>query len=67
MLYTTNEEYLNEIIKMAEKMLEEVADEESEDGLVVEAHATLECAIEDYQTEGFNFGNKYGAEKYDPS
>ena len=58
MLYTTNEEYLNEIIKMAEKMLEEVADEESEDGLVVEAHATLECAIEDYQTEGFYLGGK---------
>ena len=56
MLYRKNEQYLKEIIEMAEKLLDEVADEESAEGLIAEAHTTLECAIEDYQTEGFYLG-----------
>lgn len=66
MLYTKNEEYLNEIIRMAEKLLAEVADEEAQQG-IADAYDELECVIEDYETEGFNFGDKFGAEKYDPS
>ena len=66
MLYTKNEEYLKEIIRMAQELLAEVADEESQQG-IADAHDTLECVIEDYETEGVNFGDKFGAEKYDPS
>lgn len=66
MLYRKNEEYLKEIIRMAQELLAEVADEESQPG-IADAYDELECVIEDYESEGFNFGNKYGAEKYDPS
>ena len=66
MLFTKNEEYLKEIIRMAEELLDEVADEESQQGIADE-YDELECVIEDYETEGFNFGDKSGAQKYDPS
>lgn len=66
MLFTKNEEYLKEIIRMAEELLDEVADEESQQG-IADAYDELECVIEDYETEGFNVGDKFGAEKYDPS
>lgn len=55
MLYRKNEQYLKEIIEMAEKLLDEVADEESQSA-ISEAYYALEGAIEDYETEGFNFG-----------
>lgn len=55
MLYRKNEEYLKEIIKIAEKLLDEVADEEAQLG-ISEAYDALEGAIEDYQTEGFYLG-----------
>ena len=66
MLYRKNEEFLKEIIRMAEKLLAEVADEESQQG-IADAYDELEYVIEDYESEGFNFGDKFGAEKYDPS
>ena len=54
MLYlcTKNKEYLKEIINMAEKLLDEVANEETQPE-IVDAFDSLESVIEDYQTEGF--------------
>ena len=66
MLFTKNEEYLKEIIRMAEELLDEVADEESQQG-IADAYGELEYVIEEYESEGFNFGDKSGAQKYDPS
>ena len=66
MLYEKNRQYLNEIIRMSQELLAEVADEESQQG-IADAHEELECVLEDYEKEGFNFETKYGAEKYDPS
>ena len=66
MLYEKNRQYLNEIIRMSQELLAEVADEESQQG-IADAYDELECVIEDYETEGFNFGDKSGAQKYDPS
>jgi len=66
MLFTKNEQYLREIIRMAEELLAEVADEESQQG-IADAYYELEYVIEEYESEGFNFGDKSGVEKYDPS
>ena len=46
MLFTTNRVYLVEIIEMAQKLLDEVADEESLE-CIAEAYGALEYVIEE--------------------